>query len=90
MWFPRDLRLSDNPALVAAARHASPDGEVVALFCRDPYFGRSSGVPRRAFLADCRVALDRDLGGRLVVRMGRPETSCRRSRRRDRRVARKP
>jgi deoxyribodipyrimidine photo-lyase len=73
MWFRRDLRLSDNPALVAAVRHAGPDGEVVGLFCRDPYLEGSSGAPRRAFLAGCLAALDRDLGGRLVVRTGRPE-----------------
>ena len=33
MWFRRDLRLSDNPALAAAVRHAGTDGEVTALFC---------------------------------------------------------
>jgi deoxyribodipyrimidine photo-lyase len=73
MWFRRDLRLSDNPALVAAARHAGPGGEVVALFCRDPHLDAASGAPRRAFLAGCLAALDRDLGGCLVVRTGRPE-----------------
>jgi deoxyribodipyrimidine photo-lyase len=73
IWFRRDLRLSDNPALVAAARHAGPDGEVVALFCRDPFLERSSGAPRRAFLAGCVAALDHELGGRLVVRAGRPD-----------------
>jgi deoxyribodipyrimidine photo-lyase len=73
MWFRRDLRLSDNPALVAAARHAGPHGEVVALFCRDPRLEGASGGPRRAFLAGSLVALDRDLGRRLVVRSGRPE-----------------
>jgi deoxyribodipyrimidine photo-lyase len=73
MWFRRDLRLSDSPALVAAARHAGPAGEVVALFCRDPHLERSAGAPRRAFLAGCLTALDRNLGGRLVVREGRPE-----------------
>jgi deoxyribodipyrimidine photolyase len=26
MWFRRDLRLSDNPALAAAARHAGAAG----------------------------------------------------------------
>ena len=73
MWFRRDLRLSDNPALEAAIRHAGPDGEVVAVFCLDPRLLGPSGRARRAFLSGCLEALDADLGGRLVVRSGRPE-----------------
>ena len=53
MWFRRDLRLSDNPALAAAARHVGAGGEVVALFCLDPRLERPAGrgspcVPGRA------------------------------------------
>ena len=73
MWFRRDLRLSDNPALAAAARHVGAGGEVVALFCRDQRLERPAGAARRAFLAGCLAALDDDIGGRLVVRAGRPE-----------------
>jgi deoxyribodipyrimidine photo-lyase len=73
MWFRRDLRRRDNPALVAAARHAGGDGEVVAFFCRDARLEDPAGQARRAFLAGCLRALDDDLDGRLVVRGGRPE-----------------
>jgi deoxyribodipyrimidine photo-lyase len=73
MWFRRDLRLSDNPALAAAARHAGPRGDVVALFCRDARLQLPSGRARLAFLSGCLAALDDDIGGRLVVRSGRPE-----------------
>jgi deoxyribodipyrimidine photo-lyase len=73
MWFRRDLRLSDNPAVAAAARHVGPDGEVVALFCTDPRLGRPAGAARRAFLSGCLRALDEAVDGRLVVRSGRPE-----------------
>jgi deoxyribodipyrimidine photo-lyase len=73
MWFRRDLRRSDNPALTAAARHAGGAGDVVALFCRDARLEDPAGAARRAFLAGCLQALDDDLDGRLVVRGGPPE-----------------
>ena len=73
MWFRRDLRLADNPALVEAARHAGSGGRVVALFCLDRRLWGPAGDPRRAFLAGCLAALDRSIGGRLVVRAGLPE-----------------
>jgi deoxyribodipyrimidine photo-lyase len=74
MWFRRDLRLSDNPALVEAARAAGADGEVVPFFCRDPRLEQPSGANRLAFMYGCLAALDRSLGGALVVRAGRPAT----------------
>ena len=67
MWFRRDLRLADNPALAAAAA----GGEVVPLFVLDPAFD-SAGPPRRAFLAANLRALDEATGGALVVRQGDP------------------
>jgi deoxyribodipyrimidine photo-lyase len=71
VWFRRDLRLADHPALASALA----DGEVVPAFVVDPAFARA-GAPRRAFLHDCLVALDRDLrerhGAGLVVRHGDP------------------
>ncbi len=72
-WFRRDLRLADNPALVAAveaARHA--DDQVVPLFVVDDALWSSSGAPRLAYLARSLRALDEALDGRLVVRRGRP------------------
>ena len=68
MWFRRDLRLADLPALHAA----SADGaRVVPLFVVDPTFA-VSGAPRQAFMADALQALDDSMGGALVYRHGQP------------------
>ncbi|HWU22592.1 MAG TPA: deoxyribodipyrimidine photo-lyase, partial [Nocardioides sp.] len=75
LWFRRDLRLGDHPALLAAAEAAGRDG-VVPLFVLDPALLRPSGAPRVAFLLRSLRALDDDLrrhGPGLVVRSGRPE-----------------
>jgi deoxyribodipyrimidine photo-lyase len=72
LWFRRDLRLHDHPALAAAGA----EGRVLALFVLDDALRRPSGGPRLAFLYRTLRALDADLrehGGRLVVRRGRPE-----------------
>jgi len=68
MWFRRDLRLTDNPALVAATEH----GGVVPVFVLDPALLRPSGPARVAFLHRCLRALAGALDGRLVVRNGDP------------------
>lgn len=71
MWFRRDLRLGDNPALLAAAA----DAEVLPLFVVDPIFA-AAGAPRLAFLNDCLAALDESLrqcgSPGLAVRHGDP------------------
>jgi deoxyribodipyrimidine photo-lyase len=67
MWFRRDLRLADHPAL----QHASALGPVVPLFVVDPMF-EGSGAPRRAYMCDALAALDRSIGGALVYRHGHP------------------
>ena len=69
LWFRRDLRLSDNEALCAAAAL----GEVVPLFVLDPRFLETSGAPRLAFLFRNLRALNESMGGALVVRTGNPE-----------------
>jgi deoxyribodipyrimidine photo-lyase len=74
LWFRRDLRRHDNPALlesVAAAR-ADGDDEVVALFVLDPVLWDAAGDVRRAWLARSLRALDATLDGALVVRHGDP------------------
>ena len=72
IWFRRDLRLADNPALIAAVT-AATQGAVQALFVLDPVpFGASSS-PRTAYLLRSLRALDRSLGGNLLVRHGRPD-----------------
>ena len=58
MWFRRDLRLSDNPALLDAADR---DGDVLPLFVLDPALWRPSGPSRRHYLAESLEA-DRQLG----------------------------
>ncbi|CAN5384436.1 deoxyribodipyrimidine photo-lyase [soil metagenome] len=68
MWFRRDLRLGDHPALDRAAS----EGGVLGLFVVDPTLLDASGAPRAAYLHDCLSVLDRSMGGRLVVRHGRP------------------
>ncbi len=69
MWFRRDLRLADNPALAAAAGVGE---RVLPLFVLDPTLVDPAGAPRVAFLYRCLRDLDRALGGRLVVRTGDP------------------
>lgn len=72
VWFRRDLRLDDNPALAAAAaRH----DEVVCLYVLDDrLLDRAGPHRRRQLLADL-DGLDAELaahGGRLLVRRGDP------------------
>ena len=67
VWFRRDLRLRDHPALAEACSA----GDVLPLFVVDPAF-ESAGGPRRALLHDCLAALDAATGGALVVRHGDP------------------
>jgi deoxyribodipyrimidine photo-lyase len=47
MWFRRDLRLGDNPALLEACA----DGDVLPLFVLDPALWGPSGDVRRAYLS---------------------------------------
>lgn len=68
MWFRRDLRIVDHPALAAAAAQ----GPVLPLFVLDPALLAPSGAVRVAFMLRCLRSLDRSLGGRLVVRAGDP------------------
>ena len=68
MWFRRDLRLGDNPALLAACAA----DEVVPLFVVDPLLWSRSGQVRRAYLSRSLAALDESLEGALVVRHGDP------------------
>lgn len=67
MWFRRDLRLRDHPAL----RAASADGPVLGLFVLDPALWRGAGPARRAWVAASLRALDESMDGRLCVRLGR-------------------
>ena len=74
VWFRRDLRVADHPALLAALAAAD---QVVPVFVVDRALldGPTSGPDRRAFLLGALQALARELealGGRLLVREGDP------------------
>jgi deoxyribodipyrimidine photo-lyase len=72
VWFRRDLRLHDNPALDAAA--AACD-DIVALFVVDPALFDAAGPFRRRQLVAHLHAMAADIAsrdGRLVLRRGDP------------------
>lgn len=70
LWFRRDLRLADHPALLAARDEAD---DVLPLFVLDDVLRGSSGAPRLAFLYRCLRELEERTDGRLRVLHGRPE-----------------
>lgn len=74
VWFRRDLRLHDQPALSAALGHR----RVLCLFVLDDRLlhGRHASPNRAWFLRECLDDLEdqvAQLGGALLVRNGRPE-----------------
>lgn len=74
VWFRRDLRLGDHPALQSVL---ADDAPVIPLFVRDERLTTATtmGAGRLARLDAAVAALDRDLraiGGRLVIRAGDP------------------
>ena len=74
VWFRRDLRLHDNPALTAAL---ASSGRVAPLFVVDPRLARGRFTsPNRWWyligsLRDLNEALEQR-GSRLIVRLGDP------------------
>ncbi|QIG45666.1 deoxyribodipyrimidine photo-lyase [Nocardioides anomalus] len=68
MWFRRDLRLADNPALLAALA----DGPVLPLFVLDPALWRPAGPTRRSYLAASLRSLDASLPRGLTLLDGDP------------------
>ena len=74
LWFRRDLRLLDNPALQAAvaAARAEGDGQVVPVFVIDPVLWDPAGQVRQAYLVESLQRLRTDLGGNLLIRQGDP------------------
>src|SRR3954447_7652171 len=79
VWFRRDLRMHDHPALRAALDEAD---SVIPFFCFDDRLlhGRHSSGPRTQFMLECLADLDESLkerGGALVVRRGKPEEELR-------------
>jgi deoxyribodipyrimidine photo-lyase len=75
VWFRRDLRVHDHPALDDARSGAE---RLLPVFCLDDRLlhGRHASGPRTQFMLECLEDLDaalRKRGSRLVVRHGRPE-----------------
>lgn len=69
LWFRRDLRLTDHPALCQAVADSD---RIVPLFVLDPALLAPAGGPRVKFMLDCLRSLKHDLDGDLVVRTGDP------------------
>ncbi len=70
MWFRRDLRLSDNPALLAALDAGE---DVLGLFVVDPRIANQD-TPRTKWLFASLAQLNHDMDSHLVVREGDPRT----------------
>jgi deoxyribodipyrimidine photo-lyase len=75
VWYRRDLRVHDHPALRAPLE---TDDRVVPVFCFDERLlnGRHRSGPRTQFLLECLDDLEQSLrraGGGLVIRHGSPE-----------------
>ena len=68
LWFRRDLRLTDNPALLAALEASD---EVAPVFVRDPVL-HARGGRRVDRLEASLAALSEDTGGALIIRTGDP------------------
>ena len=69
IWFRRDLRISDHPALLAAIEAGD---EIVPLFIMDSRIASKSGSLRLAYLAQSLQALDKSLNEKLLVISGEP------------------
>ncbi len=69
IWFRRDLRLADHPALNEAVAAAD---EVVPLFVVDPRLWDIAGPPRRDHLRRSLESLNSSMDGALVLRQGDP------------------
>ena len=68
LWFRRDLRLNDHPALLAAIDSAS---HVLRVFVLDPRL-LENDTPRTRRLLGSVASLSKDIRGALVIRGGNP------------------
>ena len=67
LWFRRDLRVGDHPALNAAIEAGN---EVVPVYILDPKVIKDTGSKRLAYLAQSLRELDKSLGNNLQVITG--------------------
>lgn len=78
LWFRRDLRLGDNPALAHAVQTGRP---IIPIHILDPAHGRTPGAASWWWLDKSLRALDtalRTCGSRLILRRGDGEAELRR------------
>ena len=64
MWFRRDLRIGDNPALLAAIESSD---EVIPLFILDKSQITEAGAKLLAYMGQSLRALDQSLGNKLHI-----------------------
>jgi deoxyribodipyrimidine photo-lyase len=67
MWFRRDLRLSDHPALSDAVANSDA---IIPLFILDEKLISYAGSKRLTYMANSLRALDDSLGNKLHIRVG--------------------
>ena len=67
IWFRRDLRISDHPALLAAIEESD---HIVPVFILDKKLIEATGTKRLAYLANSLRALDESLSNNLHVMVG--------------------
>ena len=70
LWFRRDLRISDHPALLAAIDAGE---KIIPVFILDKSLIKTAGSKRLAYLGLSLRSLDESLGGALHVRAGQRE-----------------
>jgi len=67
LWFRRDLRINDHPALLAALAESN---EIIPVFIIDPTLVKTAGDKRLAYLAQSLRLLDESLNNSLQVLVG--------------------
>jgi deoxyribodipyrimidine photo-lyase len=67
IWFRRDLRIGDHPALNEAIKNSD---EIVPVFILDPTLINAAGSKRLAYLGQSLRALDQSLNGGLHLMVG--------------------
>ncbi|NCA19259.1 MAG: hypothetical protein EBR76_05810, partial [Actinobacteria bacterium] len=67
VWFRRDLRLSDHPALSDAIANSDA---IIPLFILDEKLIKHAGTKRLAYMANSLRALDQSLNNKLHIRVG--------------------
>jgi deoxyribodipyrimidine photo-lyase len=71
MWFRRDLRLADNPALISAiTASAEKDSQILALYVLGTRTWAAMSSVQKHYLANSLASLNESLGGSLVIKVG--------------------